>query len=29
MRSVIREDPFVLHGVVATWSLREWNDVLA
>jgi uncharacterized protein YciI len=21
-------DPFVLHGVVAGWSVREWNEVL-
>jgi uncharacterized protein YciI len=25
----IEGDPFVLHGVVAKWSLREWNEVLA
>ncbi len=25
----IRADPFVLHGVVSKWSLREWNEVLA
>lgn len=22
-------DPFVLHGVVARWHVREWNEVLA
>ena len=21
-------DPFVVHGVVAGWSIREWNEVL-
>jgi uncharacterized protein YciI len=25
----IQGDPFVIHGVVAKWSLREWNEVLA
>ncbi|MDB5946472.1 MAG: hypothetical protein JWQ33_1498 [Ramlibacter sp.] len=25
----IRADPFVLNGVVARWSLRDWNEVLA
>jgi uncharacterized protein YciI len=25
----IREDPFVLHGVVRAWHIREWNEVLA
>jgi uncharacterized protein YciI len=25
----IQGDPFVLHGVVAKWSVREWNEVLA
>ncbi len=24
----IREDPFVLNGVVSKWTLREWNEVL-
>ena len=24
----IQGDPFVLHGIVAKWSLREWNEVL-
>lgn len=24
----IREDPFVVHGVVARWSVVEWNEVL-
>jgi uncharacterized protein len=22
-------DPFVLHGVVRSWRVREWNEVLA
>jgi uncharacterized protein YciI len=25
----IQGDPFVINGVVAKWSLREWNEVLA
>lgn len=25
----IREDPFVLHGVVAHWRLSDWNEALA
>ena len=25
----IQGDPFVLNGVVAKWTLREWNEVLA
>jgi uncharacterized protein YciI len=25
----IRDDPFVLHGVVKTSTVREWNEVLA
>ncbi len=25
----IRGDPFIVHGVVAKWSLKEWNEVLA
>lgn len=25
----VRLDPFVQHGVVARWYLREWNEVLA
>jgi len=25
----VRGDPFVLNGVVAKWSIREWNEVLA
>lgn len=24
-----RGDPFVLHGVVGRWYVREWNEVLA
>jgi uncharacterized protein YciI len=22
-------DPFVLHGVVGSWSIREWNEALS
>jgi uncharacterized protein len=22
-------DPFVLNGVVSSWTLREWNEILA
>lgn len=25
----IQGDPFVLNGVVAKWTLREWHEVLA
>ncbi len=25
----IQDDPFVIHGVVARWTLREWNEALA
>ena len=25
----VQVDPFVSHGVVARWSIREWNEVLA
>ncbi|HEY4306009.1 MAG TPA: YciI family protein [Gemmatimonadaceae bacterium] len=25
----VRVDPFVLNGIVATWAIREWNEVLA
>lgn len=25
----VEDDPFVVHGVVRSWSLREWNEVLA
>jgi uncharacterized protein YciI len=25
----VEEDPFVLHGVVRSWTLREWNEILA
>lgn len=25
----IREDPFIVHGVVARWTVVEWNEVLA
>lgn len=21
-------DPFVRHGVIRSWSIREWNEVL-
>lgn len=24
----IRDDPFVVHGVVASWAVAEWNEVL-
>jgi uncharacterized protein YciI/uncharacterized protein YndB with AHSA1/START domain len=24
----IRDDPFVVHGVVAKWTISEWNEVL-
>jgi uncharacterized protein YciI len=24
----IRDDPFVLHGVVRAWHIRGWNEVL-
>ena len=26
--SFIKHDPFVLNGVVAKWTIREWNEVL-
>ena len=25
----VRMDPFVAHGVVGRWGIREWNEVLA
>jgi uncharacterized protein len=25
----VRGDPFVLNGVVSSWEMREWNEVLA
>jgi hypothetical protein len=25
----VKEDPFVLGGVVQSWTLREWNEILA
>ena len=25
----VRSDPFVVHGIVARWTIREWNEVLA
>ncbi|HEX2127053.1 MAG TPA: YciI family protein [Thermoleophilaceae bacterium] len=25
----VREDPFVLNGVVRDWHIREWDEVLA
>ncbi len=25
----IQGDPFVINGVVAKWSLRDWNEVLS
>jgi uncharacterized protein YciI len=24
----VRGDPFVLHGVVRNWTIREWNEAL-
>jgi hypothetical protein len=24
----VRGDPFVLHGVVQSWTIREWNEAL-
>jgi uncharacterized protein YciI len=24
-----RDDPFVTHGVIRSWSIREWNEALA
>jgi len=24
----VRDDPFVANGVVARWTIREWNEVL-
>ena len=27
--SFVDGDPFVLHGVVRRWEIREWNEVLA
>jgi uncharacterized protein YciI len=24
----VKEDPFVLHGVVKAWTIREWREVL-
>jgi hypothetical protein len=25
----VRVDPFVQNGIVASWSIREWNEVLS
>ena len=25
----VRGDPFVVEGVVRSWEIREWNEVLA
>ena len=25
----VKADPFVAQGVVATWTIREWNEALA
>ena len=25
----VRDDPFVLNGVVSHWEIREWNETLA
>ena len=24
----VRGDPFVLHGVIRNWTIREWNEAL-
>jgi uncharacterized protein YciI len=24
----VKADPFVAHGIVACWTIREWNEVL-
>ncbi len=24
----VRDDPFVLHGVVRKWTIRDWNEAL-
>ncbi len=24
----VRGDPFVLHGVIRAWTVREWNEAL-
>jgi len=24
----VRDDPFVANGIVARWTIREWNEVL-
>ncbi len=24
----VKEDPFVVHGAVQSWTIREWNEVL-
>jgi uncharacterized protein YciI len=24
----VKVDPFVAHGIVARWTIREWNEVL-
>jgi len=25
----VSDDPFVVHGVVSNWEIREWNEALA
>ncbi len=25
----IKEDPFVVNGVISKWTIKEWNEVLA
>jgi uncharacterized protein YciI len=25
----VREDPFVLNGVVSSWTIRGWNEIFA
>ena len=26
--SFVKEDPFMLNGLIAKWTIREWNEVL-
>lgn len=28
-QTFVQDDPFVIHGVVRKWTIREWNEVLA
>lgn len=25
----VRDDPFVVHGVVRAWHIRDWNEILS